>query len=76
MTPSTSVASRKPAAADRFVSSDFHDLASHMDACHRSHGRFFRLRSALEAVHAVASPRIVTFVAAVVILGLGLLAIA
>ena len=76
MTPSSSLASRKLADTDNFVTSDVQALAAHMDACQRSRGRFFKVRSILEAVHAVASPRIVTFAAAVVLLGLGLLAIA
>ncbi len=64
-----------------FVSSDFMALASHMTACQRSRGRFFTLRTALEKIHAVTAPRLVTTGAVLVafslgVVGLGLLALA
>ncbi len=63
------------------VASDFMALASHMTACQRSRGHFFTLRSALEALHDVTTPRLVTTGAVLVVcslalLGLGLLALA
>jgi hypothetical protein len=61
---------------NEFVSSDFSALASHMNACQRSQGRFFRLRATLEFMHAYASPRIVTTAALFAACGLGLLALA
>ena len=61
---------------NEFVSSDFQALASHMNDCQRSRGRFFVLRDTLETLHALASPRIVTTGALFVFFGLGLLALA
>ncbi|MBK5206117.1 MAG: hypothetical protein JJD98_12140 [Polaromonas sp.] len=61
---------------NEFVSSDFQALASHMNDCQRSRGRFFVLRATLETLHALASPRIVTTGALFVFCGLGLLALA
>lgn len=63
------------------VSSDFMALASHMTDCERSRGRFFALRTALETLHAVTAPRLVTTGAVLVIssfglIGLGLLTLA
>lgn len=58
------------------VTSDFHALASHMNACQRSQGRFFAFRCKLDSLHAFASPRIVTTAAVFAVCGLGLLAIA
>ena len=60
------------------VSGDFTALASHMTDCQRSRGRFFALRAALETLHAVTAPRIVTTgaVCAVCSLALGLLILA
>jgi hypothetical protein len=43
-----------------FVSSDMAALASHMDDCKRSRGRFFSLRSAGDVVCGLVSPRIVS----------------
>jgi hypothetical protein len=77
MTPANSRAPGPAAVCNDFVSSDFLALASHMNACHRSRGRLFMLRSSLESLHALASPRIVTTGAALVACGLlGLLALA
>ena len=59
-----------------FVSSDFLALASHMNACQRSRGRFFQLQSTLEALHGAMSPRIVTTAAVFAVCGLSLLAFA
>lgn len=55
------------------VSSDFMALASHMTDCQRSRGRFFNLRTALETLHAITAPRLVTTGAVLVISSLGLL---
>ncbi len=75
MTPSNSEsASRFPVTND-YVSSDFLILASHMDDCQRSRGRFFGLHAALETLHAMASPRIVTSAALLVFCVLLLLAL-
>ena len=57
------------------VDSDFLALASHMNDCQRSRGRFFAARSALEWLHAAASARIVTSAALVIIGGLALVAL-
>jgi hypothetical protein len=43
-----------------FVNSDFLALASHMRTCDRSRDASFRVRTALERFHAIASARIVT----------------
>ena len=62
-----------------FVSSDAAALASHMSRCATSRSRFFRLHAALETVHSMASPRIVTLAAFAVAFGvlfLGLVSIA
>ncbi len=61
---------------NEFVSSDFSALASHMHACRRSHGRMHRVHAALETMHALASPRVVTTVALFVACGLALAALA
>jgi len=74
-TSNTRTASRFPV-INEFVSSDFQALASHMNDCQRSRGRFFVLRATLETLHALASPRIVTTGALFVFCGLGLLALA
>lgn len=66
--------------ADRtdFVSTDAANLASHMDHCAGAHSRFFALHSALQSVQSVVCPRIVTAaaLAALVVIGLGLLTVA
>lgn len=74
-TSNTRTASRFPV-INEFVSSDFQALASHMNDCQRSRGRFFVLRATLETLHALASPRIVTTGALFVFCGFGLLALA
>ena len=63
-----------------FVSSDFSALASHMSDCQRSRSRFFNFHSALETLHSLTAPRLVTtgallLVCSFVLLGLGLLAV-
>ena len=63
-----------------FVSSDFSALASHMNDCQRSRSRFFTLRSALETLHSLTAPRLVTtgavlLICSFVLVGLGLLAV-
>ncbi|MHB1198124.1 MAG: hypothetical protein ACYCZ6_00900 [Polaromonas sp.] len=75
MTPSNAESvSRFPVTND-YVSSDFLILALHMDDCQRSRGRFFGLHAALETLHAMASPRIVTSAALLVFSVLLLLAL-
>lgn len=59
--------------ANSIVSSDTLALASHMGDCQRSRGSFYRWQGALQSMHAVASPRIVTTGALFVLAGLGLL---
>jgi len=76
MSRAPTTASTPFSAANDFVSSDFSELASHMSACNRSHGRFFQLRATLESLHAVASPRIMTSAAVLAAGGLFLLAFA
>ena len=46
-----------------FVSTDAAALASHMDDCASSRGRFFGLKSALESAHSMLFPRLITAVA-------------
>ena len=63
-----------------FVSSDFSALASHMNDCQRSRSRFFNLHSALETLHALTAPRLVTtgavlLICSFILVGLGLLAV-
>lgn len=54
-----------------FVSSDIAALASHMDRCASTRGRFFSLHVALESARSFIFPRMVTAaVVAVVLLGL------
>ena len=74
-TSNARTASRFPI-INEFVFSDFQALASHMNDCQRSRGRFFALRATLETLHALASPRIVTTGALFVFCGLSLLALA
>ncbi|NMM10124.1 MAG: hypothetical protein HHJ16_07620 [Polaromonas sp.] len=76
MIPSNTPATSRFAIANEFVSSDFIALASHMNDCERSRGRLFFLRAAVESLHALVSPRIVTTGALFVICGLVLLALA
>jgi hypothetical protein len=78
MTTPASRAARGFAAIDNSspVSSDFSALASHMNDCQRSRGRWFVLRATLESLHAMASPRIVTTVAVFAFCTLGLMALA
>lgn len=75
-TPASGAASGFSAIDNNPVSSDFSALASHMNACQRSRGRWFTLRATLESLHAMASPRIVTSIAVFVFCTLGLLALA
>ena len=55
-----------------FVASDFLALQSHMSECHRAGGKLFRIRFLLEALHALAAPRIVTSGAVVLACGIAL----
>lgn len=57
-----------------FVSTDSANLASHMSHCASSRSRFFALHSALQSIHGLVSPRIVT-VSAVLAICLGLLVV-
>ena len=43
-----------------FVSTDAAAMASHMDDCASSRGRFFGLKSALESAHSMLFPRLIT----------------
>ena len=43
-----------------FVSSDMAALALHMNECAKTRSRFFGLHAALELVHALLTPRMVT----------------
>ena len=43
-----------------FVSTDAAALASHMDDCASSRGRFFGLKSALESAHSILFTRLIT----------------
>jgi hypothetical protein len=76
MTTPASGAASGFSAIDNPVSSDFSALASHMNACQRSRGRWFTLRATLESLHAMTSPRIVTTAAVFAFCALGLLALA
>jgi hypothetical protein len=49
-----------PADPRSFVSTDMAALASHMDACKQSQGRFFSLRSSGDVLRALVSSRIVS----------------
>ena len=80
MNPSSLTSSRQLADCNDFVSSDFSALASHMSDCQRSRSRFFKMRSALETMHSLAAPRLVTtgavlLVGSFALMGLGLLAV-
>ena len=80
MNPSSIDNAPRMADCNDFVSSDFSALASHMSDCQRSRSRFFNFHSALETLHAVTAPRLVTTGAVLLIcsfalLGLGLLAL-
>lgn len=74
MTTMEIMADTPSAIHDDFVSTDAADLASHMDQCAHSRGRFFGLQTGLQSAHSVMSPRIVT-VAAIVAICLALLAL-
>ncbi|SFU86088.1 hypothetical protein SAMN05216350_106259 [Polaromonas sp. YR568] len=75
MTTLEIMADRPSAIHDDFVSTDAADLASHMDQCAHSRGRFFGLQTGLQSAHSVMSPRIVT-VAAIMAICFALLAVA
>jgi hypothetical protein len=57
--------SASTASFDDFVASDFLALSSHMSACQAAGGKFLRVRFILDAIHALAAPRIVTSAAVV-----------
>lgn len=59
-----------PADPDTFIFNDMAALASHMEACKRSRGRFFPLRSAGDALRGMVSSRIVSTGALVIAVGL------
>ncbi|MBW8722812.1 MAG: hypothetical protein JF626_13395 [Polaromonas sp.] len=71
MTTLEIMADTPSATHDDFVSTDAADLASHMNQCAHSRGRFFGLQSGLQSAHSVLSPRVVT-VAAIVAISLAL----
>ena len=75
MTTLEIMADRPSAIHSDFVSTDAADLASHMDQCAHSRGRFFIFQTGLQSAHSALSPRIVT-VALSVAVCLGLLALA
>lgn len=56
-----------------FVSTDIAALASHMDACNQSQGRFFPLQSTGDTLRTLVSSRIVSTAALVGVLGLAVL---
>jgi ABC-type glycerol-3-phosphate transport system permease component len=56
-----------------FLSSDMAALATHMDDCKRSHGRFFSARSAGDVLRNLVSSRIVSTGALVGAVALGVL---
>jgi hypothetical protein len=74
MTTMDIMADTPSAIHDDFVSTDAADLASHMNQCAHSRGRFFGLQSGLQSAHSTMAPRIVT-VAGIVVICLGLLAL-
>ena len=76
MTTPASRAASGFSAIDNPVTSDISALASHMNDCQRSRGRWFALRASLESLHAMASPRIVTTAAVFAFCALGLLVLA
>ncbi len=72
----TNAANRRFQASCQFVSSDFNALASHMNECERSRGRFFTLQSVLETCHALTAPRLVTTGVLLVVCSAGMAAMA
>jgi hypothetical protein len=70
---SASAPTRVPEDPRSFVSSDMAALASHMDACRQSRGRFFSLRSGGDLLRGLVSSRLVSTGALLGALGLGLL---
>ncbi|MDP3707560.1 MAG: hypothetical protein Q8R56_05665 [Polaromonas sp.] len=74
-TPTTGAAYRCPV-INASVFRDFLALASHMNDCQRSHGRFFVVQALLESLQALASPRIVTTGTLVAVCSIGLWAFA
>lgn len=46
------------------VKEDMRNLAQHMAHCAASRGRMFKLQAAAQAIHALASPRVVTVLSA------------
>jgi hypothetical protein len=62
-----------PADPRSFVSTDMVALASHMDACKQSQGRFFSLRSSGDLLRALVSSRIVSTGAVVGVAALAVL---
>lgn len=70
---SASAQAELPKEPRTFVSSDMAALASHMDDCKRSRGRFFSVRSAGDVVRGLVSSRIVSTGALLGAAGLGVL---
>lgn len=75
MSASTTTGDKRFGDGGELVSSDFSALESHMSACKQSRGRFFSLRAALESLHALTAPRMVTTGVILVTLSLGLLGV-
>jgi hypothetical protein len=71
--PSKPERDNPPVPTSSSISSDTMALASHMDACQRSHGPFHHVLATLDRVQALASGRIVTTGALFSLAGLGLL---
>lgn len=79
MTTLDSMADFPVAGKSDFVSTDAAALASHMNRCASTRSRFFKVHTALETAHSLASPRIVTVAAFAVtfaVLLMGLVSIA
>lgn len=64
------------AAHPDFVAGDLNALAMHMRDCARAHGRMSAFKGGLQRMHAMAAGRIVTFVVAAAVIGMGVVAIA
>jgi hypothetical protein len=72
--PMTSASAQAPLPEDpvSFVSTDTAALASHMNACRQSRGRFFSLRSGGDVVRVLVSSRLVSTGALLCALGLAM----
>ncbi|RZL65769.1 MAG: hypothetical protein EOP81_02815 [Variovorax sp.] len=59
-----------------FVASDMDALAVHMRTCARARSRMSLVRGGLQRMHSVAAGRIVTIAFALVVIGVGAMAVA